>query len=82
MYIYVYFDSTFSFIFYYTMNKHLPKYGTEVANERITICVTRKTKALWDQLTHNERVKLPQITREFLEKTLPTIAEQLKNEHS
>lgn len=69
------------FSFHLLMTKQIPRYGKEVASERITVCVPLRIKDLWDDLSKNERVRLAQITREFLDQTLPKLVEQIQKEN-
>jgi hypothetical protein len=62
------------------MSKQIPRYGLEVANERITLCVPGWMKSKWDKNVKIKKVKLPEMLREDLKKLLKFVDDELENE--
>jgi hypothetical protein len=60
------------------MDQQIPRYKDKVQDARITVYVTRELKNLWDRLSRNEGVRVGQVTRDFLLKTLPEIEREIK----
>ena len=49
-------------------------------DEKVSLCISKNMKADWDQLVKVDKVKFPEILRDFLEDTIPKIKEQIKSE--
>lgn len=62
------------------MKNQLPRFPKRELDQKISLCVSKEMKEKWDTLTRKNKVKLPEMVRDYLNETLPEVEAQIKRE--
>lgn len=59
------------------MKYEIPRYSNRQLDQKITLCVSREQKVLWDKYTRNEKIRIPKMLRDSLDEILAQIGAQI-----